>query len=225
MSSLSQFESLPLGIDEVVTPAQWLGLTAGPPDAIVRSLRRHPRYMSSAMAREGKDKKPAASAQPKPLIRRRDSCTLNLDHSAAEYGTLACAAMLRDWVDFHDFDGQLSVDAMQLVDWHQVLPHERVLLLHHARRRATTALSEFRYLWNDIPRRSNNETPVNFKMFTDLKNGDADERYVLRELPDYTESDLGADPRLPRTIVVLAKIYHRIVKEKEPLALEMGHVS
>jgi hypothetical protein len=209
----------------VVTPAQWLGLTAGPPDPIGRSLQRHPTYLSSAMPREGKEKKPAASAEPKPLIHRRDSCRLNLDKSVAEYATLARAAMLRDWVDFHDFDGELSVEAMKLVDWPQVLPHERVIVLHHAERRVATALSEFRYLWNDIPRGSDKEVPVNFKMFTDVVNGDADERYVLRNLPKYNEPDLGTDPRVPRTIVVLAKIYHRIVKEKETLALEMGLVS
>ena len=225
-TSITQFGSLPLAIDEAVTPAQWLGLTAGPPDPVGRSLRRHPTYLSSDTRGDEKGKQPAASPQPISLMTRKGSRRLNMDQRTSACGTLARAAILRDWFDSHDFHGQSSLEAMELVDWTQVRPHEKVLLLHHAERRAGIALSEIRILLDQLPRkRKDDETLAELRMFTDVENGDADERNVLERLTLYKAPNLGSDPRVPRTIVVLAKIYHGILKEKEQLSLEIGHVS
>jgi hypothetical protein len=57
--------------------------------------------------------------------------------------TLARAALMRDWIDNHDFS-EPSVEAMSLVDWEQVPPHERVLAIYHAERRARMALVEYK---------------------------------------------------------------------------------
>jgi hypothetical protein len=137
--------------------------------------------------------------------------------------TLARAALKRDWIDNHDFS-EPSVEAMDVVDWVQIPPHERILALHHAERRASMALLGYRGQLKGGPRpHVTYADSLSLDRFADGDGGDTDKKNVLSPLPKFTEPGLGSDPRVTRTIVVLAKLYHRPLALRDEAALEAGH--
>ena len=176
-------------------------------------------------------RRPAASNRGRPPIRRRRSCRLTDDRYTFEWciknpsaadATILRAAMMRDWIDNHHFS-RPSVETMYLVDWEQILTHERVLAVHHAHRRALGALSEYKCLLKESPHPPGTVSDsLDLTHFIDETSGDTNTRHVMITELDFEEPALGSDRRVPRTIVVLAKAYHRLLVLKEEAAREAG---
>jgi hypothetical protein len=119
--------------------------------------------------------------------------------------------MLEDWIHYHDFE-ERSTDALYLVDWSKVQPFERKSAVHGAELRARTALKKYVMLRDQLPVLQNDDEPINLKSFADTINGDASRDQVMDiDNLDLNDARFGSDSRLPRTIVVLAKVYHRIL--------------
>ena len=156
------------------------------------------------------------------LITRRGSTRLSPNHyrplingvkeSDAFAASQARIAMLEDWIHYHDFE-ERSTDACALVDWPQVQLFERKSAAHYAKHRAHMALQEHLVLRDQLPMPHDDNKTIDLKPFVDTKNGDSSIDNVMDiDNLDLKDAHFESDSRLPRTIAVLAKVYHRIHK-------------
>jgi hypothetical protein len=155
-----------------------------------------------------------------PLIERNNSMGSDLNYYfdagdviqaerplAQSYGRVA---NIKDWIDRHSFPEADVKDAMKKVDWGQFLPHEKLIAFNFAKERASSTLREF------MSERRASGLSVNVKPNT-LRNSvytESDKKAIkssdLNKLPNITEPGVADDPKLLRTTVVLAMVYHEI---------------
>ena len=156
------------------------------------------------------------------LIRRRGSTRLSPDDyrpllsTVEDHDALAVSrariAMLEDWIHYHEFK-ERSTDALDLVTWSKVQPFERKLAVLSARFRARAELKRYFTLRDQSPVLKDDDEPINLKSFADSRYGDTTitETMDIDNL-DPNDAGFGSDRRLPRTIVVLARVYHQILR-------------
>jgi hypothetical protein len=184
-----------------------------------------PGYVSSLETRQSN--KGGMPQVPNKFIKRQGSSRLSpTEYTVEEYNSADKASeirvrVLKDWIYYHDFR-EASSDGVRLVDWAKFLPHERIEALHYAEHHARTALYEFSRLKSNTP--IGHDDLVSLKDFADHKHGDTDLKNVFNvdDLPDLSAASVGSEARLPRTIVVMAKIYHCIFDENRQLVKEAG---
>jgi hypothetical protein len=131
--------------------------------------------------------------------------------------------MLRDWIDHHGFNESL-LKGYDLVHWEKVPLLERRLALCHAERRATAAMREYVMLGERTPWGSRDQKEVKLSKFVNLRDEDPLKkvlRYDIDKLPDLATYDISLNERTPGTIVILAKVYHRIMERNNDLAIEI----